>query len=403
MPKNVVDVFASSARVGTLARSDIEPDTFLFDYASGCTDGNAVSLTMPVIRDQYDSMGTLHPIFEMNLPEGLLRAKLEQMFSKVAPDFDALSMLQIIGKSQIGRLRYSAAGTALEQVPTQSVDALLSYQGAEDLFNDLLDRFAQYSGISGMQPKVLIRAEVQPLARLTYQGATHIVKSFNPHEFHELAANEFFCMAASRHAGLPTANVQLSENRTMLVVERFDLRNGEYLGFEDFCVLSGMRAGGRYHSSYEALAERIEQYVSPEHYAESMAHYFGTVVLACVIRNGDAHLKNFGVLYDTPGAAVRLAPVYDMLSTKPYQPKDVLALALDGSKSYPTRKQLIQFGRQACKLSQGRVNTIMEQVVAGVTQAIADMKNYTEQHPDFENTAAHLRTAFDEGMESVTG
>ena len=31
---------------------------------------------MPVIRDQYDSMNTVLPIFEMNLPEGALLEKL---------------------------------------------------------------------------------------------------------------------------------------------------------------------------------------------------------------------------------------------------------------------------------------------------------------------------------------
>jgi len=350
MPKNGVSVFASGALAGDIVRSDVEQDGFLFTYVRDCPSNCAVSLTMPVTRDPYDSMGTILPIFEMNLPEGALREKLERMFSKVVPNFDALSMLAIIGKSQIGRLRTTQGGAALEDVPTQSVRDLLAYAGAEDLFNDLLNRFAQYSGISGMQPKVLIRDDSK-LDRLTDKGATHIVKSFDPREYPELAANEFFCMQASRHAGLPTASVQLSANRMMLVVERFDLADGQYMGFEDFCVLKGVRAEGRYDSSYEELARRTRQFVSPQHHAHAMSQYFGMVVLACLIKNGDAHLKNFGVLYQGPDEAVRLAPVYDMLSTQPYNPRDILALALNGTKQYPTRHALLQFGRQACGLS----------------------------------------------------
>lgn len=359
--KNWISVFASGALAGDLIRSDVDDDIFLFTYDRDCKLNCNVSLTMPITRTPYDSMGTIHPVFEMNLPEGALREKLERMFSKVVPNFDALSLLQIIGKSQIGRLRYAQKAVELEEVPTQKINDLLSYTGAEDLFKDLLGRFAQHSGISGMQPKVLIRDEnEQSLNRLTHRGATHIVKSFDPREYPELAANEFFCMEASRYAGLPTATVQLSENRKMLVVERFDLLDQTYLGFEDFCVLSGMRSGGRYDSSYEKLAERIKRFVSPEHLADSMSHYFGAVALACTIRNGDAHLKNFGVVYSHPNSDVRLAPVYDMLSTKPYQLGDILALELNGSKKYPSRQELIRFGRQACGLSNGSVSSMLE-------------------------------------------
>jgi hypothetical protein len=79
----------------------------------------------------------------------------------------------------------------------------------------------------------------------------------------------------------------------------------------------------------------------------------------------DAHLKNFGVLYDKPGLNVRLAPVYDMLSTVPYQPNDVLALQLGGSKQFPRRQQLIQYGRQSCGLSSKAQEQIMAQSVCG--------------------------------------
>ncbi|WP_159077460.1 type II toxin-antitoxin system HipA family toxin [Polynucleobacter rarus] len=402
MQKNEISVFASNTLAGDIIRSDMEEDTFLFTYERECKSNFAVSLSMPVARAPYDSMGTIHPIFEMNLPEGALREKLERMFSKVIPNFDALSLLQIVGKSQIGRLRYAQTGNELEEVPTQSVSNLLSYTGAEDLFHDLLGRFAEYSGISGMQPKVLIRDDNgQPLNRLKHRGATHIVKSFDSREYPELAANEFFCMAASRYAGLPTAKVLLSENRKMLVVERFDLFNQTYLGFEDFCVLSGMRSSGRYESSYEKLAERIKLFVSPEHQADSMSHYFGAVVLACIIRNGDAHLKNFGVLYSHPDSDVRLAPIYDMLSTKPYQPHDVLALELNGSKQYPSYQKLIQFGRQACGLSKASVNSIFDRVIQGVSKSILDMNAFTQSHPDFEKPMEHFCKVFQDGIESM--
>lgn len=397
-----VKVFVSGDLSGVISRSDVAPDTFLYTYDAGCAAQSAVSLTMPVVSDQYDSMGTIHPIFEMNLPEGRLRQKLELLFSKVIRNFDALSLLEVTGKSQIGRLRYAAEGQTLENVPTQSVQQLLAYKGAEDLLNDLMDRFASYSGISGMQPKVLIRDAPRDLDRITDKGATHIVKGFDPREYPELAANEYFSMRAAAYAGLTTANTQLSENRQMLVVERFDrTESGHYLGFEDFCVLSGMRSNGRYQSSYEALAKKISVYVSPENHADAMKQFFGTVALACTIRNGDAHLKNFGILYDAPGVNVRLAPVYDMLSTRPYHPHDVLALELNGSKEFPSGQQLRQFGRHACGLTNKQVETMLDHVNNGVLGALQDLRRYAETHQDFQTTATYLTKVFSEGAASL--
>ena len=395
MAENAVDVFVDQQQVGTISRSETEQDAYLFGYQPGCLDQNAVSLTMPVVADQYDSMSFLHPIFEMNLPEGALRERLERMFAKTVRDFDALSLLDIVGRSQIGRLRYATNSATPEAVPAEDMGNLLAYRGAEDLFASLFERFARYSGISGMQPKVLIRDAAVALDKVTDCGATHIVKSFNPQEYPELAANEYFCMRAAHHAGLPTANVQLSENRQILAVERFDrMPDGRYLGFEDFCVLSGRRSNGRYSSSYEALAKQISVFVSPEHAPAAMRQLFGMVALSCYVRNGDAHLKNFAILYEAPGENVRLAPVYDMLSTAPYMPKDVMALEMGGAKSYPTQKLLIDFARNACGLSKRQTALVLEQVVQGVEVAKAEIQCYAEKHTDFEPMAARLLRIF---------
>lgn len=398
-----VNVYVGGRAAGALSRSAREQDLYLFAYQHDCPDDAAVSLTMPVMPDPYDAMGIIHPIFEMNLPEGLLRQKLEQMFAKIIPNFDSLALLEVIGRSQVGRLRYAPAGEYPEDVPEENLTQLLTYHGADDLFNDLLEKYAQHSGISGMQPKIMLRS-AEAGGRITSRGATHIIKSFDAKEHPELAANEFFCMQASRYAGLPTAVTQLSENRQLLAVTRFDVVDeGRYLGFEDFCVLSGMRASGRYQSSYEDLARKIALYVSPDNKVQAMHDYFSMVVLACTIRNGDAHLKNFGVLYDRPGSNVRLAPVYDMLSTTPYQPRDVLALEMNGSKTFPDRAQLLQFARSACGLSRINAEQGMARVAKGIEMARAEMRAYAQHVSGFQEAAKHLDRVFSGGLALLAG
>jgi serine/threonine-protein kinase HipA len=398
-----LDVYADERLAGALARSQIEDDAFLFGYAPDCRDEDAVSLTMPVVRDQYDSMNGLLPIFEMNLPEGPLLERLRMQFAKLIPSFDSLDLLSIVGQSQIGRLRYAAPGTVPAVIPEQNLAALLTYAGAEDLFADLLRRYAEHSGISGIQPKVLVRAGGVP-SRLSHRAATHIVKSFDSREYPELAANEFFCTRAALHAGVTVPTLRLSDNRRILVAERFDLRSdGSYLGCEDFCVLNGLRAHGRYTGSYEGIAERIAQFVSLENQREAFEQFFVTIALSCAIGNGDAHLKNFAVLYENPETPVRLAPSYDLVCTTLYQARDVLALTLAESKSFPDRKRLITFAHTACNLKAATTIDLLNRVVAGVKRAIKDVRRYAQRHPDFSPAGARLIAAFECGAARVEG
>jgi serine/threonine-protein kinase HipA len=393
-----LDVFVAGTTTGTLTRSAREADTYLFGYREDCADTDAVSLTMPVVPDQYDSMGMVHPIFEMNLPEGALLEKLRLLFAKTVEDFDALTLLSIVGRSQIGRIRYSLPGAAPEDVPAEDLDALLAHRGSEDLFRDLLARYATHSGVSGMQPKALVRSASAP-ERTTLRGATHIVKSFDPREFAELAANEFFCLRAAALAGIPAARAQLSDNRRLLVVERFDLRpDATYLGCEDFCVLNGLRSHGRYEGSYEALAHRIRQFVAPEHMPAALEQLFATVALCCAIENGDAHLTNFAVLYEDAERPVGLAPAYDLVSTTPYQPRDVLALTLAESKAFPDRARLSTFGRVACGLSESVMRRVLDRIAAGVEGSIAEMRAYAREHRDYHPPGERLVTTFRRGL-----
>lgn len=398
-PAPVVEVFSAGQLAGALRRSETEEDTVLFDYAESCLPANAVSLTMPVVSDQYDSMGTVHPIFEMNMPEGILLERLRILFAKTVPMLDDLALLSIVGRSQIGRLRYASPGTQPADVPRQSLEEILTYRGAEDLFDDLLNRYATYSGVSGMQPKVLVSAPPAPPDRVTARGTTHIVKSFDARERPELAANEYFCLRAARHAGIPVAEALLSDNRRILVIERFDLRpDGSYLGMEDFCVLNGMRSHGRYEGSYELLAKRVGQFVSAASRRESLRQLFMILALSCAIENGDAHLKNFAVVYEHAEADVRLAPAFDLVSTTPYQPRDILALTLDGTKEFPSRETLVSFGRRSCEMTPAETAEALDRVAAGVEKAISELREAARQLAGFDEPARRFIQAFERGI-----
>jgi serine/threonine-protein kinase HipA len=379
--KTPLNVFASGILSGRLTRSDRKEDIVLFGYRNACPGEAAVSLTMPVRADQYDAMGGLLPIFEMNLPEGLLKETLRNQFAKLVPEFDDLDLLAIVGSSQIGRLRYTTRENLDEQIPDQNLQELLTYEGSADLFAHLLDRFAAYSGVSGVQPKVLVREQLTA-DRVTHRGATHIVKAFDASRYPELAVNEFVCTRGAAAAGIKTAHVRLSENRRFLVVDRFDLtRDGRYLGIEDFCCLEARRAHGRYDGSYEGIAQRLTDFISTEALTLAREQFALMVVYSCAIENGDAHLKNFSVLYDEPDGQIELAPAYDLVSTTPYIPNDTLALSLGGTKRFPSRKGLIQFVRHTTGGTERMAGQLLAQAAHGVNVAAETAKKYAKRYP----------------------
>jgi serine/threonine-protein kinase HipA len=394
-----LNVTVHGESVGNLARADAVPGGTSFRYRDSATASQAVSLIMPVRRDDYQWQHGLHPIFEMHLPEGILRERLTQMFSKAIHGFDDLHLLSIVGPHQLGRVVVGGKSDAAQ--PGTSISELLVHDGAQGLFEDLLTQYAQYSGVSGVQPKVLVRDEGSTeIGRVTHKGATHIVKAWRPEDYPQLSANEYFCMLAARKAGLEVANVQLSHGGKFLIVERFDIGAQGYLGLEDLCGLNGWSGRKKYDGSYEGCARQIRSMVDPASMQTSMQQFFESVALTAAVQNGDAHMKNFSLLYEHAGedARIRLAPTYDIVSTTPYKPNDMMALLMEGSKAFPKHKRLASFGRKLCGLTEHAIVDTLQRMADGISAARAEMVQYMKDHPEFEVTGEKMLEAWDKGV-----
>ncbi|WP_404425131.1 type II toxin-antitoxin system HipA family toxin [Nibricoccus sp. IMCC34717] len=409
----MANVFVNRLGVGTLARA--EP-TNQFTYRDAVPPGAAISLLMPVNQRRYQAERptVLHPIFDMNLPEGALREALHTLFAKALPVFDDLALLEIVGRSQIGRLRLGASADELDQVPAQSLKDLLSSRGTAGLFSDLLRRYAQHSGVAGVQPKLMLRDDGSLTAapaspprtsdRVTAQGATHLVKTFDAAKYPGLAANEFYCLKAARAAGLPTPAVEIGQEGRLLVIERFDRKPaGDYLAFEDGCALAGRLSREKYEGSYEQLAATLASALrGPDGTAAGLACFFRSLVLSVVVRNGDAHRKNFGVVYENATGAVSLAPAFDIITSTAYLPDDMLALTLDGTKRWPDTKRLIRFARQHCQLTEKTAREILSEVCEAVANVAHELPQARELDPHSEDLCTRMSAAWTEGIRSLS-
>lgn len=240
------------------------------------------------------------------------------------------------------------------------------------------------SGISGVQPKVLMPdADIPPPGRIAFPEADLIVKSGSA-EYPWLAQNEFLCMDVARRAGLDVPEFWLSDDASLLVLRRFDLLP-ERLGFEDMAVLMGKprdaQGNYKYQGSYEAITRVIAAF-SGTSAAANLRAFFASVVLSMLVRNGDAHLKNFGLLYRDPSAdEARLAPIYDVVTTTIYPHYNqrtgeervdrTTALKLfSGAKSrqYPSRDDLLGFGKTVCMVS--RPELVIDRIATAMSETL---------------------------------
>jgi len=404
----VANIFVNRQPVGTLVRD--EPLN-RFAYDAGVPSSVAVSLLMPVTSEPYlaERATALHPVFDMSLPEGALREAVSNMFAKALPVFDDLALFQIVGRSLIGRLRCGESAADLDQVPAQNLKDLLQSRGTNELFAELLRRYAEYSGVAGIQPKVLVRdngslqsANMSPIetdSRIT----THIVKSFDATKYPGLAANEFLCLKAGRAAGLTVARAELASDARVLAVERFDLKpDGTYQAFEDGCALDGRLSREKYEGSYEQLAGTLAGVLrGPEGTGLELAKFFRTLVLSIAVRNGDAHRKNFGVVYDDAAGHVSLAPAFDVITTTAYLRDDSLALTMDGTKRWPDAKRLERFGVRRCQLSAANAKGIIAEVRDAVAQVAGELEKFSDLDPTALETAEKMRTAWNDGIAAL--
>ena len=340
---------------------------------------------MPASTQATWQDGDFFPVVDQNLPEGDLFVRLRAMFPKQA--MTPMHLLTLIGANGIGRLGYRLADSApAPSAPPMTREALLKTAFTPEVFDELVRAYLSTgAGIAGMQPKIMVPD------RPTIPVPSLIVKAAGP-AYPGLAANEYLCLKAAQRAGITTPIFDLSDDGQMLVLDRFDLiptDDGciERLAFEDIAALAGLRvrdvlSDRKYQGSYQRVAELLKQLQLPR---DNLHRFFEQVAFTVMVRNGDGHLKNFGVLYRSPGEAW-LAPMFDVVTTAIYRytryeggpelEDRTLALKLFAgkhhTKAYPTTEELISFGRKVCEVSQPA--EVLQRIAKAISEVLFEAR-----------------------------
>ena len=237
--------------------------------------------------------------------------------------------------------------------------------------------------LAGVQEKLLLTRLPDGFWGRPLDGtpSTHILKPPLT-RYERTVENELFCMRLAGHLGLPVAHVETLTvaGRPMLLVERYDRivhADGtiERIHQEDMCQALGILPPHKYEEDHGPSLRQIARLVGGVVGRDGTEALLRATTLNLLIGNGDAHGKNFSLLHD-PEGAIRLAPLYDVMSSRVYDDRR-LAMKIDGENRMDrvTAEQLID---EAATWGLGRaaaadvIRALLERVAVAANTAEAE-------------------------------
>jgi serine/threonine-protein kinase HipA len=351
-----------------------------------------LSLDLPLTPERYPNART-SAFLDGLLPEGEPRRAIAADLDVAASDVFAL--LAALGKDCAGALVIQPEDEPPPITPTTQTAEPLSSDDLAELVANLrsaplgVDRNVRLS-LAGAQEKLLLTRMPDGSWGRPVGGtpSTHILKP-EIERFENTVENELFCMRLAQRLELDVAVVDmiLVDERPVLVVERYD-RVIDDAGLvtrihqEDFCQALGLPPERKYEEEGGPTVARAANLLQDVAVPGSPETFLRALTLNVAIGNCDAHAKNFSLLH-TESGGLRLAPLYDVLSTRLYPLKDHLAMYVD-SVQRVDRVTTDRIVNEASRWSirRARAEEIVLNVLDRLPDAIAAAANQTPDVPD---------------------
>ena len=199
----------------------------------------------------------------------------------------------------------------------------------------------QRGSVPGVQPKM---SALQTLDRLevTDISGDYIMKPQVP-AYRALPENEALTMRMAATAGIevaPCGLLPLVSGELVYVTQRMDRLVPGKRGLrrttrhmEDFSQVTEHSTTRKYRGAMELVARGLRTYSDTP--GLDLVRLLRLALFCFLTGNADMHLKNFSLLYE--GRTKRLAPAYDLLSTRLVIPErddpEEMALTLNGKKN----------------------------------------------------------------------
>jgi serine/threonine-protein kinase HipA len=364
-----------------------------------------LSASLPLREERFKPSESA-PFFEGLLPEGAVRATVAGKLG--LSEANGFGMLAALGAECAGAVmvlpqdqRSQQPGASARPLSESQVGELLRDLPRDPLGIDVDPEGVRLS-LGGVQDKlILVRLPTGDFARPLGGMPSNCLLKPEHERFEGLAVNEAFCMRVAAAAGNKTAATELLEldGIRCLYSERFDRAvdadgTTGRLHQEDMCQALGLLPTQKYEAddgpSVASVIALLRRQPSPR-IALDVNAFVRAVLTGFLLGNSDAHGKNFSLLYD-PATGVRLAPLYDVVSTAVYDGLTLrLAMAIGGEDD-PSQVDLLSWERLGAESGLGGalpgfVRRWSGEVLAAMEACLRDAEQEGWSHPVLEAIA----------------
>lgn len=255
------------------------------------------------------------------------RAERERQTPRTLKEIDYL--LLVDDEARQGALRFAEreGGPFLREPGTRRTPPLIDLPQLlsavdrvaedKDTDEDLRLLLAPGSSLGGARPKASVRDKDGDLA---------IAKFPRRDDDYNIVLWEAVALTLARKAGIrvPEARIEMVGTRPVLVLRRFDRRDGHRIPF--LSAMSMLDARDNDTRSYMEMADALRRHGAASR--DDIRQLWKRIVFNVLISNTDDHLRNHGFLYAGP-TGWRLSPAYD-LNPVPVDVKPrILTMAVD--------------------------------------------------------------------------
>jgi len=385
----MVEIYLKDTPIATFIQ---DKRSYLIDYQN-LEIQNSIALSLPNSKKFYTYEYRFPPFFETFLPEGYLYEIFKNLLTKEYGYIDDYLIFSKLAPNIQSRVTFKSNFFKLD-FDFLDIDNIVE-NDSNDTFRKLLDTFLNKNAISGVQPKTMALLKNKE----TLHIKEYIIKTWGE-EYPYLAENEYFCLKACEKADIEIPNITLSKNKKFLIVENFIFEEGKTLGFEEILSLQDKNRNEKYDGSYEQVAKSIYQFTT--HKKESLAVYFKIVVMNYLLKNGDAHLKNFGLLFSDDFRYIWLSPAYDVVNTTSYIYQDKPALMMQGKKVWFNKEALIEFGIKHCLLTRKEADSLYIKCENALKESIIEIESYIVKNPHFKTIGRRMIESFKISLKDQT-
>ena len=385
-----MEIMGTPQMVGSIYGNGISDAVFQYsgEYINS-ENSFPISVSLP-ISDKPFSQKETKSFFEGMLPEGFSRKSVASWIKTDEEDY--LSILAALGRECLGALMI-----VQEDEKEESGYKLLTFDKVRELASEGATRSTQilmetHLSLAGASGKVGLYYDEDKDKWYLPKGkapSNYIVKQSHV-RLSSIVLNEELCMLTAKELGIETPKCFIINTGTgldsevLFATKRYDriissekkidgLKVPYRLHQEDFAQAMGIPSSQKYETEKKGYLSRMFEIIrgyTCDPIGEQMK-LWRIICFNFLIGNGDAHIKNYSLLYSENLKRMTVAPAYDIICTRCYNLRDEMSMFIgdDINFRHIKRSSFIEAAKEA-GLTERIALRIFDEVADGLEKAL---------------------------------